>query len=65
MVRVTFRVSVTVGVRISRCWGYGKFMVWIGARIHSKNKLVETTKILVYMCLTKLLVKITKPIKTF
>ena len=31
------------------------------ACIHSKNRLVETTKKLVDMCLTKLLVKITNP----
>ena len=29
--------------------------------IHSKNRLVETTKKLVDMCLTKLVVKITNP----
>ena len=29
--------------------------------LHSKNRLLETTKTLVDMCLTKLLVKITHP----
>ena len=32
-----------------------------GRNSHSKNRLVETTKKLVDMCLTKLLVKITNP----